>query len=67
MLDWLEELWARGEAFEKGLAITLSGEEGYIIEGYFAAMYGNVENPYSDKKAEWWRRGQQNYQNGPPA
>lgn len=61
MLGWLEELWARGEAFKNGLAITLSGEETYVIEGYFAARCGDRVNPYFGKKAEWWQMGQDNY------
>ncbi len=67
MLDWLEKLWSRGEAFKNGLAITLSGEETYIIEGYMAAKEGIDENPYGNndngtKKAEWWLCGWLNYQ-----
>lgn len=68
MLDWLEEYWAKGQAFKNGLAITLSGEEKYVIEGYFAAQTGIDINPYISsydngaKKAEWWRRGWLKYQ-----
>ncbi len=68
MLDWLKELWSEGQAFKDGLAITLRGEEKYIIEGYMAAREGIDVNPYTSpydngaKKAEWWRRGWDNYQ-----
>lgn len=67
MLDWLEKLWSRGQAFKDGLAITLSGEEKYIIEGYMAAREGIDVNPYTSpydngaKKAEWWLQGWLNY------
>lgn len=68
MLEWLEKYWSKGQAFKNGLAITLSGEEKYVIEGYFAAKQGIDTNPYTlstyangVKKAEWWRRGWLNY------
>lgn len=61
MLDWLQKLWSKEEAFKNGLALTLFGEETYVIEGYFAAQRGDRVNPYFGKKAEWWQMGQDNY------
>lgn len=67
MLGWLEEYWSKGEAFKNGLSITLSGEEKYVIEGYFATNRGNTVNPYSGERGRWWQQGLAIYQNRPPA
>lgn len=60
MLSWLEEYWSKGQAFKNGLAITLSDEEKYVIEGYFAARRGDTVNPYFGKKRRWWQQGHNN-------
>lgn len=64
LTDFLKEFWndaiiPTGES----LSISLSGEEKYVVEGYYAAREGANVNPYSGKHGEWWRRGWDNYQN----
>lgn len=64
LTDFLKEFWndaviPTGES----ISISLSGEEKYVMEGYLAAMDNTNVNPYSGKKAGWWRRGWDNFQN----